>query len=262
MSWWVCLLLPALILTTCWFKKRKIRWLVFQSWRQSTDQGLVLLWASVRSSPVPAFLLFILASSFPSASDLSPAVLHWSLLTQNTSLGQGQTTSLLSYSWYWDLPLFSIAHTEKCAILLSRKVAKRNKKTNVLKGIEMQPLWLLYFPLLFSHHHQLQPQQEQWDKSCPISQSVQFSSVQSLSGVWLFATPWTAACQHSLSITNSQSLPKISHKVDIKSLNEKLQSRKEDYFSWSSRLGLTALHSQRNRDAWWNQLPEWTAVTH
>ena len=177
MSWWVWLLPPPLILTTCWFKKRKIRWLVFQSWRQSTDQGLVLLWASVRSSPVPAFLLFILASSFPSASDLSPAVLHWSLLTQNTSLGQGQTTSLLSYSWHWDLPLFSIAHTEKCAILLSRKVAKRNKKTNVLKGIEMQPLWLLYFPLLFSHHHQLQPQQEQWDKSCPVSQSVQFSSV-------------------------------------------------------------------------------------
>ena len=177
MSWWVWLLPPPLILTTCWFKKRKIRWLVFQSWRQSTDQGLVLLWASVRSSPVPAFLLFILASSFPSASDLSPAVLHWSLLTQNTSLGQGQTTSLLSYSWHWDLPLFSIAHTEKCAILLSRKVAKRNKKTNVLKGIEMQPLWLLYFPLLFSHHHQLQPQQGQWDKSCPVSQSVQFSSV-------------------------------------------------------------------------------------
>ena len=177
MSWWVWLLPPPLILTTCWFKKRKIRWLVFQSWRQSTDQGLVLLWASVRSSPVPAFLLFILASSFPSASDLSPAVLHWSLLTQNTSLGQGQTTSLLSYSWHWDLPLFSIAHTKKCAILLSRKVAKRNKKTNILKGIEMQPLWLLYFPLLFSHHHQLQLQQEQWDKSCPVSQSVQFSSV-------------------------------------------------------------------------------------
>ena len=37
---------------------------------------------------------------------------------------------------------------------------------------------------------------------------VQFSSVQSLSRVWLFATPWTAACQASLSITNSQSLPK------------------------------------------------------
>ena len=37
---------------------------------------------------------------------------------------------------------------------------------------------------------------------------VQFSSVQSLSCVWLFATPWVAALQASLSITNSQSLPK------------------------------------------------------
>ena len=34
---------------------------------------------------------------------------------------------------------------------------------------------------------------------------LQFSSVQSLSRVWLFATPWIAARQASLSITNSQS---------------------------------------------------------
>ena len=34
------------------------------------------------------------------------------------------------------------------------------------------------------------------------------SSVQSLSCVQLFATPWTAACQASLSITNSRSPPK------------------------------------------------------
>ena len=33
---------------------------------------------------------------------------------------------------------------------------------------------------------------------------LQFSSVQSLSRVWLFATPWTTARQASLSITNSQ----------------------------------------------------------
>ena len=36
-----------------------------------------------------------------------------------------------------------------------------------------------------------------------------FSSVQSLSRVQLFATPWTAALQASLSITNSQSLLKL-----------------------------------------------------
>ena len=38
---------------------------------------------------------------------------------------------------------------------------------------------------------------------------VQFSSVQSLNRVQLFATPWTAACQASLSITNFQSLLKL-----------------------------------------------------
>ena len=37
----------------------------------------------------------------------------------------------------------------------------------------------------------------------------QFSSGQSLSQVPLFGTPWTAACQASLSITNSQSLLKL-----------------------------------------------------
>ena len=36
-----------------------------------------------------------------------------------------------------------------------------------------------------------------------------FSSVQSLSRVRLFATPWAAACQVSLSITNTWSLPKL-----------------------------------------------------
>ena len=36
-----------------------------------------------------------------------------------------------------------------------------------------------------------------------------FSSVQSLSHVSFFATPWTAARQASLSITNSQSLLKL-----------------------------------------------------
>ena len=43
--------------------------------------------------------------------------------------------------------------------------------------------------------------------TCQFSHSVM--SVQPLSHVWLFATPWTAACQASLSIDNSWSLPKL-----------------------------------------------------
>ena len=40
--------------------------------------------------------------------------------------------------------------------------------------------------------------------------SIEFGSVQSLSHVRLFMIPWTAACQASLSITNSQSLFKLT----------------------------------------------------
>ena len=42
-------------------------------------------------------------------------------------------------------------------------------------------------------------------KGTEMSLSVQFSSVQSLSRVWFFATPWITARWASLSITNSQS---------------------------------------------------------
>ena len=47
------------------------------------------------------------------------------------------------------------------------------------------------------------------DTCTPVTDSCQFSSVQSLSPVQLFATPWTAARQASLSIASSQSLPKL-----------------------------------------------------
>jgi len=43
-----------------------------------------------------------------------------------------------------------------------------------------------------------------------IFSSVQFSSVQSLSRVQLFSTPWIAARQASLSITNSRSSPRLT----------------------------------------------------
>ena len=43
---------------------------------------------------------------------------------------------------------------------------------------------------------------------CCKSNNIGLSSVQSLSSVWLFVTPWTTAHQASLSITNSRSPPK------------------------------------------------------
>ena len=49
--------------------------------------------------------------------------------------------------------------------------------------------------------------------------ATQFSSVQSLSRVWLFATSWTAARQASLSITNSRSPPKPMSIVSVMPFN-------------------------------------------
>ena len=52
-----------------------------------------------------------------------------------------------------------------------------------------------------------------------------FSSVQSLSHVQLFATPGTAAHQPSLSITNSQSLPKLMSVALVMPLNHLILCR-------------------------------------
>ena len=46
-------------------------------------------------------------------------------------------------------------------------------------------------------------------KESDTTERLQFSSVQSLSRVWLFVTSWIAACQASLSITSFQSSPKL-----------------------------------------------------
>ena len=60
-----------------------------------------------------------------------------------------------------------------------------------------------YLQSLLSCQHNI------WKTAIPMFLSCQLSSVQSLSRVRLFAAPWTAAHQASLSITNSQSLLKL-----------------------------------------------------
>ena len=77
-----------------------------------------------------------------------------------------------------------------------RKKRKRKQKAEGLGSLD------LGFILLYGIQRQLstilQHEKDLWLLN-------QFSSVQSLSRVWLFATPWIAACQASLSITNSWS---------------------------------------------------------
>ena len=75
---------------------------------------------------------------------------------------------------------------------------------------------------------------------------IQFRSVQSLSHVLLFATPWTAAPQSSLSITSSQSLLKLmsvesvmpsNYLTSVVSFSSCLQSvPAQSLFKWVSSL--------------------------
>ena len=77
-----------------------------------------------------------------------------------------------------------------------------------------------------------------------------FSSVQSLSCVWLFVTPWTAAHQSSLSITTSQSLLKLMSITSVRASNHLILSSPsppawnlslhQGFFQWVSSLHLVA----------------------
>ena len=68
--------------------------------------------------------------------------------------------------------------------------------------------------------------------------SAQFSSVQLLSHVWLFATPWTAPRQASLSITNSQSLLQLMSIESVMPSNHLILSSPSPAFNLSQHQGL------------------------
>ena len=64
------------------------------------------------------------------------------------------------------------------------------------------------FPIWISEIRSQQPIKKENERKRADSKQPNILSVQPLSRVQLFATPWIAACQASLSITNSQSSPK------------------------------------------------------
>ena len=71
-----------------------------------------------------------------------------------------------------------------------------------------------------------------------ISLHLEFSSVQSLSPVWHFATPWIAAYQASLSITNSRSLLKLLS-IELVMPSHPLSSHSPPTFNLSQHQGFS-----------------------
>ena len=74
--------------------------------------------------------------------------------------------------------------------------------------LELREPWFAYLFLLGGSSKWYQNTSSPFEKSVEEGSSP-LSAVQSLSCVWLFATPWTVACQASLSFINSQSLLKL-----------------------------------------------------
>ena len=86
-----------------------------------------------------------------------------------------------------------------------------------------------------------------WVCVCP----TYFSSVQSLSCVWLFATPWIAACQASLSITNSQVHPNSCPSSQW--CHPAISSSVIPFFSWPQSLPASGSFPTSQLFAWGGQ---------
>ena len=122
-----------------------------------------------------------------------------------------QSVQSLSHVWLFATP-WTAAHQASLSITNSRRPPKPMSIESVMPSnhlILCRPLLLLLsiFPniRIFSNESVFQIRwPKYWSFSFSISQSVQ-----SLSHVWLVATPWTSGCQASLSITNSQSLLRL-----------------------------------------------------
>ena len=98
---------------------------------------------------------------------------------------------MLLFSWLLCAQLFAILWIAACQASLPFTIS-----WSLLKFLSTEPLMLSNQLIL----------------CCPLHL---FSSVQSFSRIWLFATPWIAARQTSLSITNSRNLLKL---MSIKSV--------------------------------------------
>ena len=98
---------------------------------------------------------------------------------------------------------------------------------------------------------------------CDFWNGVQFSSVQSLSCVWLFAAPWITARQASLSITSSQGLLKLMSIESVMHPSHPLLSPSPPALNLSQHQGLFKWVSSSNQVAKvleWMNTQDWSPL--
>ena len=107
--------------------------------------------------------------------------------------------------WIWKTQLWSSLVNSSCASLVAQRIKLLPAMRETWECVGKIPWRRKWQPTPV-----FLPGESHGQKSLAGYSPVQFSSVQSLSHVQLFATPRTAACQASLSITNSRSSLKLT----------------------------------------------------
>ena len=141
-------------------------------------------------------------------SNLWPNNSHFSHIQNAPSLTLRPSERLIPW-WHWAQAWDPGSH------YLNQILGKISQEVKILPKLNVHLLCDQIIPLLDINPREIrahdQREEALWSSSSTVPRVkclLIFSSVQSLSRVWLFETSWTAACQASLSITNTQSPPK------------------------------------------------------
>ena len=133
------------------------------------------------------------------------------------SIHQLANTWIASAFWlFWVRLLWMFVHicmNVHCLFFVKRKFAQDLSNLGQVSWSPIRRCWHLNIRSCFIHCV-IHP-----DQPC-----LEFSSVQPLSHIWLFATPGTAACQASMSITNSWSLLKLMSNESVMPSNHLILS--------------------------------------
>ena len=122
-----------------------------------------------------------------------------------------------------------LGHPHNMTQLPQNKAFQRDQRVNfhgLISEVTDNPVHHILFVRSKSLSPVCTPVQDAWLLEGSTTEDfVQFSSVQSLSHVQLFVTPWTAACQASLSFTISQRLLKFMSIVLVMPSNHLIPCR-------------------------------------
>ena len=124
-----------------------------------------------------------------------------------------------------------LQHTAVFMVQLSHLYMTAGKTTALTRQTFVGKVTSLLFNMLYRLIIAFLPRS--WQQS---PSAVVFSSVQSLRHVRLFATPWTAVCQASLSIPNYQSPPKRISTESMMPSNHLISSSVVPFFSFPQSL--------------------------